>query len=119
MKKLLNGLLVLSLSILVGCVAGGPPPAVGVWDVKIESPLGTLPGVLTLNPDGTGELASDTVGAMISGIVYADNTAAFIAEISVQGATVVLNFTGSAEGDTLTGVFGSDFGNIPIAGIRQ
>jgi hypothetical protein len=29
MKKILSGLLVLSLSVLVGCVAGGPPAAVG------------------------------------------------------------------------------------------
>ncbi|PCI75388.1 MAG: hypothetical protein COB20_13060 [SAR86 cluster bacterium] len=119
MKKLLSGLLVLSLSVLVGCAAGGPPPAAGVWDSVIVSPLGDLPVVLTLNADGTGEMASDVLNAPLSGIVYADNTAAFTAEISVQGQEIVLDFTGTAEGDTLNGEFGSDFGAMAVTATRQ
>ena len=40
MKKLISGLLVLSLAILVGCAAG-TPPGVGVWDVEVVSRLST------------------------------------------------------------------------------
>ena len=119
MKKLLSGLLVLSLSVLVGCAAGGPPPAVGIWDAAIVSPLGELPVVLTLNADGSGEMASDVLNAPLSGIVYVDNTAAFTAEIAVQGQEIVLDFTGSAEGDTLNGEFGSDFGAMAVSATRQ
>ncbi|MFT4815093.1 MAG: hypothetical protein ACI80L_000394 [Pseudohongiellaceae bacterium] len=119
MKKLLSGLLVLSLSVLVGCAAGGPPPAAGVWEAEINSPLGALPVVLTMNADGSGEMASDVLNAPLSGIVYADNTAMFTAEISVQGQEIVLDFTGSAEGDVLTGEFGSDFGAMAVTATRQ
>ena len=119
MKKLLSGLLVLSLSVLVGCAAGGPPPAAGVWDASITSPLGELPVVLTMNADSSGEMASDVLNAPLSGIVYADNTAAFTAEISIQGQEIVLDFTGAAEGDTMTGEFGSDFGAMEVTATRQ
>ncbi len=119
MKKLLSGLLVLSLSILVGCAAGGPPPAVGVWDAEINSPLGALPIVITMNPDGSGDMASDVLNAPISGIVYVDNTAAFTAELSVQGQEIVLDFTGTVDGDVLTGEFGSDFGAMSVTATRQ
>lgn len=119
MKKILSGLLVLSLSVLVGCAAGGPPPASGVWNASIVSPLGELPVVLTLNADGSGEMASDVLNAPLSGIIYVDNTAAFTAEISVQGQEIVLDFTGTADGDTLNGEFGSDFGAMAVNATRQ
>ena len=51
--------------------------------------------------------------------VYADSTAMFTAEISVQGQEIVLDFTGSAEGDVLTGEFGSDFGAMGVTATRQ
>ncbi len=119
MKKLLSGLLVLSLSVLVGCAAGGPPPAVGVWGVELNSPLGALPATLTINEDGSGEMASDVLNAPISGITFEGNTMAFTAEIEVQGQEIVLEFTGAAEGDALTGEFGSDFGAMEVTGTRQ
>tara|TARA_B110000444_G_C18817726_1_gene586014 strand:- start:671 stop:1030 length:360 start_codon:yes stop_codon:yes gene_type:complete len=119
MKKILSGLLVLSLSILVGCAAGGPPPAVGVWDAQVNSPLGVLEVVITMNADGSGEMASNMVSANLSGIVYAGNTATFTAAPTVQGQSVVLNFTGVAEGDALNGKFGSDFGDIGVTATRQ
>lgn len=119
MKKILSGLLVLSLSVLVGCAAGGPPPASGVWEAEINSPLGALPVVLTMNVDGSGEMASDVLNAPLSGIVFVDNTAAFTAEISVQGQEIVLDFTGTADGDTLNGEFGSDFGAMGVTATRQ
>ena len=51
MKKLMNGWLVLSLAVLVGCAAA-IPPGVGVWGVEMNTPLGALPATLTLNEDG-------------------------------------------------------------------
>ncbi len=119
MKKLLGGLLVLSLSVLVGCAAGGPPPASGVWGIELNSPLGVLPATLTLNPDGSGEMASDVLNAPLSGITYEGSAAAFTAEIEVQGQQIVLEFTGTAEGDALVGEFGSDFGAMEVTGTRQ
>ena len=119
MKKILSGLLVLSLSVLVGCAAGGPPPAVGVWDAEVNSPIGVLSVVITMNADGSGEMASNVLNTTLSDIVYADNTVTFTAVPTVQGQEVVLNFTGAAEGDALNGKFGSDFGDIGVTATRQ
>ncbi|MBL4729024.1 MAG: hypothetical protein JKY40_06820 [Gammaproteobacteria bacterium] len=72
-----------------------------------------------MNADGTGDMASDVLNAPLSGIVYEGNTATFTAEISVQGQEIVLDFTGTAEGDSLTGEFGSDFGAMEVTATRQ
>ena len=120
MKKLISGWLVLSLLILVGCAAAGPAPGVGVWGIEMNTPLGALPATLTLNADGTGTMAADQLGeAPISGIMYEGNTIGFEAEIDAQGQTLVLDFTGTVDGDTLTGEFGSDFGAFDVTGSRQ
>jgi len=119
MKKLLSGLLVLSLSVLVGCAAGGPPPAAGVWDAEIISPLGALPVVLTLNADGSGNMTSDVLNAAFSDIVYEGNTVAFTAALAIAETELVLDVTGTVEGDVMTGEIGSDFGAMSVTATRQ
>lgn len=120
MKKLISGLLVLSLSVLVGCAAGGPPPGVGVWGVEMNTPLGALAATLTLNEDGTGMMAADGLGeAPLSGIMYEDNMVTFEAEVDAQGQTLVLEFSGTVDGDSIDGEFGSDFGAFAASGTRQ
>ena len=120
MKKLMSGLLVLSLATLVCCVAGGAPPAGGVWGVEMNAPLGDFPAVLTLNEDGTGTMAADALGeAPIDGIVYDGNMVTFTAEVDAQGQTLVLEFVGTVEGGSLEGAFDSDFGSFGFAGTLQ
>jgi hypothetical protein len=120
MKKILSGLMVLTLSILVGCAAGGPPPGVGVWGVEMNTPLGALPATLTLNEDGSGSMSAEGLGdAPISGVMYDGNSVAFEAEVDAQGQSLVLEFTGMVEGDSIEGEFGSDFGAFGVSGSRQ
>ncbi|MCG8415699.1 MAG: hypothetical protein MI746_15905 [Pseudomonadales bacterium] len=119
MKKLMSGWLVLSLAVLVGCAAS-TPAGVGVWDVEMNTPLGPLPATLTLNADGSGIMGSDQLGeAPIDGITYDGNGIAFTAEVDAQGQTLVLEFSGAVEGDSLNGEFGSDFGAFAVTGSRQ
>lgn len=119
MKKLLSGLLVVSFTFLVGCAAS-VAPAVGVWGVEMNTPLGALPATLTLNADGSGMMVADGLGeAPITGIMYDGNSAAFTAEVDAQGQTLVLEFSGSVEGDAIEGEFGSDFGAFGVSGTRQ
>ncbi|MDA0688522.1 MAG: hypothetical protein O2948_07740 [Proteobacteria bacterium] len=119
MKNFKSGLLVLGLAVLVGCAAS-TPPGVGVWDVEMNTPLGALPARLTLNADGTGIMGSDQLGeAPIGGITYDGNSIAFDAEIDAQGQTLVLEFSGQVDGDSLSGEFGSDFGAFGVTGTRS
>ena len=118
MKKLLSGWM-LTLAVLVGCAAG-TPPGVGVWSVEMNTPLGALPATMTLNADGSGVMAADGMGeAPISGVTYDGNGIAFTAEIDAQGQSLVLEFTGTVDGDSLSGEFGSDFGAFGVTGSRQ
>ena len=119
MKKLLSGWLILSLAILVGCAAAAPP-AVGVWGVEMNTPLGALPAVLTINADGSGSMSADGLGeAPLSGITFDGNAVSFEAEVDAQGQTLVLDFNGTVEGDSMDGEFGSDFGAFGVSGSRQ
>ncbi len=119
MKKLVSGFFILSLAVLVGCAAS-VPPAVGVWDVEMNTPLGALPAVLTVNADGSGMMAAQGLGeTAISGITFDGNTMNFEAEVDAQGQTLVLEFNGTIDGDSVAGAFGSDFGDFSVTGTRQ
>ena len=118
MKNFKSGWLVLTLALLAGCAAS-TPPGVGMWNVEMNTPLGALPATLTLNADGSGVMGSDQLGeAPIDGVTYDGNTIAFDAEIDAQGQTLVLEFTGTVDGDSLSGEFGSDFGAFDVTGSR-
>ena len=119
MKKILGGLMALTLAVLVGC-ASAPAPAVGVWSVELNTPLGNLPATLTVNADGTGTMASDALGETgIDGITFDGNMFMFDAEVGAQGQMLVLEFSGTVEGDSVSGEFGSDFGAFGVTGTRQ
>ena len=119
MKKLIRGWLALSLGVLVGCAAS-TPPAVGVWGVEMNTPLGALPATLTINADGSGMMEADGLGeAPISGITFDGNSLAFDADVNAQGQSLTLQFSGSVDGDSLNGEFGSDFGAFGVTGDRQ
>ena len=119
MKNLVSGLLVVSLAFLVGCAAG-TNPAVGAWNIEMNTPLGAMPAVLTINADGTGNMSADGLGeAPLSGILVDGDAVNFSAEVDAQGQTLVLEFTGTVAGDAITGEFGSDFGAFGVTGTRQ
>ena len=119
MKKLVSGWLLLSLAVLVGCAAS-VPPAVGVWNVEMNTPLGPLPATLTINEDGTGSMAADNLGeAPISGITFDGDSVTFETEVDAQGTMLVLEFSGTVDGDSLEGEFGSDFGAFDVSGSRE
>ncbi|NQV69242.1 MAG: hypothetical protein HQ498_04370 [Pseudohongiella sp.] len=121
MKKLVSGWLVLSLAILVGCAASGPAPAVGGWDVNVTIPqLGELPGTMTVNADGTGLMSLGPLGdTAVDGITFDGNAVNFVVEVDAQGNTLVLEFNGLVDGDTLTGGLECDFGEMTVVGTRQ
>lgn len=119
MRKITGGLLLVALAFLVGCAAS-TPPAVGVWEVEMNTPLGALPATLTMNEDGSGSMSAQGLGATpLSGIMYDGNAVTFDAEVDAQGQTLMLEFEGSVVGDSLAGEFGSDFGAFAVTGTRQ
>ncbi|GJM12388.1 MAG: hypothetical protein DHS20C12_07910 [Pseudohongiella sp.] len=107
------------LAILVACAAGAANPAVGSWDTVVVSPIGDQPSVWTINADGTGMMSSDQGDQAIDGIVFDGNNLSFDLDIDAGGQFLSLSFSGTVEGDSLSGVFGSDFGDFDVTGTRQ
>lgn len=120
MKKLLNGLLIATFAVLVGCASGGGNPAVGVWDVEMNTPVGATPVVLTIAADGTGSMVADGMGeTAIAGIMVDGNAVTFDADIDAGGQSITLSFSGTVTGDSIEGAFDTDFGAFTVTGTRQ
>jgi hypothetical protein len=107
-----------SFALLVACAAG-TSPGVGVWDVIIDTPVGSQAGVWTINADGTGTMGSDLGDQAIEGIALEGNTIAFDVDIDAGGQNLSLSFSGSVNEDSLDGEFSSDFGPFSVSGSRQ
>jgi hypothetical protein len=118
MKKLLGGSLMAMVLVLASCAAS-VPPAVGVWDIEMNTPLGAMPAVLTISEDGTGMMSGDLGEQSISGIMFDGDAINFTAALEAQGQSITLSFDGAVDGDALTGEFGSDFGAFGVTGTRQ
>ena len=118
-NKLMGMALALVLAVMMGC-ASSLPPAVGVWGVEMNTPLGPLDATLTLNADGTGSMSTPELGeAPIDGITYDGAAVVFEAEVDVQGQSIVLEFDGTVTGDDISGGFSSDFGEFAVTGTRS
>lgn len=120
MNRLKSGWLVVAIVLLVGCAAS-VPPAVGVWNMEMNTPLGDMEAIFTVNADGSGSVGIEALGGdtAISGITFDGNMMAFTGEFDAQGQTIVLEFTGTVDGDSLDGEFDSDFGAFAVSGTRQ
>lgn len=105
--------------ILAACAAGNSNPVAGSWDTMVTTPVGDQAGVWTILDDGTGIMSSDQGDQSIDGIVVDGNNVSFDVDIDAGGQTLSLSFSGMVEGDSLTGTFGSDFGDFDVTGTRQ
>lgn len=115
------------LLVTVGCASGGgnaapaAPPIVGVWNLVLETPMGTQEPTFTVTQvDGalSGKFTSPQGELDIGEITDSDGVITFDMDIEAAGQALTLKFSGTVEGDTLTGKFGSDFGDMPVTGTR-
>lgn len=118
MRRILGGSLIAMVLVLAGCAASAPP-AIGVWNIEMNTPLGAMPAVLTISGDGTGVMSGDLGEQNISGIMFDGNAINFTADLEAQGQSISLTFSGTVDGDSLSGEFGSDFGAFGVTGTRQ
>lgn len=120
MKRLLKGSLLLVAALLLAACASTQNPAVGIWDVNMETPVGAMAVTLDIQPDLSGTMSAGDLGsAPLNGITVDGNAVNFEATIDAQGQTVTLRFAGTIDGDNLAGNFDTDFGAIPVAGVRR
>ena len=99
-----------------------PPPAiVGAWNLLIETPVGNQEPTFTVSLDDgalTGVFSGEQGDLEIPEITDTDGQIAFSMEIHAGGQQLKLDFTGTVDGDSITGSFASDFGDMPVTGTR-
>ncbi|ALO47249.1 hypothetical protein [Pseudohongiella spirulinae] len=116
--SLVAGMLV---ALLLSACAGtsAPHPAVGNWVITIDTPIGAMNANLVINEDLSGEMRSQDLGSSpLHSVQLADERVAFAADIDAQGTAMTLAFSGTVEGDSMSGSFNTDFGAIPVTGRR-
>jgi hypothetical protein len=114
-------------------------PVVGTWATEAKSDFGTFKSTWTVaNANGTytidvkdappegGPPGGDAGGAppappksTISNVAVDGNTLTFDRELVMGDMTIKLAYKVTADGNTLTGMTHSDFGDIPITGTKQ
>ena len=118
--KSLRIISILSISALLAACAGtSTPPAVGVWDVSLNTPIGAQEAVLTIAPDGSGSFSGDQGEQAFTGAVFEGNTFSYTTTIEAQGQSLTLDVSGTVEGDSLDGEFNTPFGPFPLTGTRR
>lgn len=119
MKLLTKITSIAAILVLTACAGSSAPPAVGVWDAEMQTPIGAQSMVLTIGADGTGVMSGDQGDQPISGIVMDGNAVSFDAELEAQGQSITLSFSGNVEGDAMTGSFSTPFGDLDVNATRQ
>ena len=109
----------------LGCSAYGAPAlpaAVGSWNLTIETPLGTQEPTLVVGGDAsalTAMMTSPQGEVEGTDVTWNDDgTLGFTAEIDAGGQQLRMVFTGTVEGDAITGAFATDFGDFETTGMR-
>ncbi len=117
-KLAIATLLALALAACAGL--GQPHPIVGEWDATISTPMGAMNAGLLVNEDMTGEMRSPELGATaLDDVTVEGDQVSFSTTVDAQGMMLTLNFDGMVEGDSLSGHFNSDFGEIAMTATRR
>ncbi|HIA47098.1 MAG TPA: hypothetical protein EYN96_03805 [Candidatus Hydrogenedentes bacterium] len=111
--------------VLAGCATSGGGnvnPAVGTWDMTVDSPAGVLPMTLTINADLTGSILltePDEASFDITDTAVDGQALTFGVTLEFQGQEIAAKFNGTVDGDAITGEIETDFGNASVEGTRQ
>lgn len=96
------------------CVAAAQTDLSGTWLVSLETPQGKMELETTLKQDGeklSGQLTSP-MGAVDFTGTYEKNALSILYSVPIQGQVIDIRMTGSAEGETLSGM-------VDLGGLMQ
>ncbi len=121
--------LVCCLALLtVACGSGGAgkaaavPAIVGTWNLVLDTPMGKQEPTFTVMQEAgalMGKFTSPQGELEIPTITETeDGGYAFDMDIDAGGQSLTLKFSGTVDGDNMTGKFASDFGDMPVTGTR-
>jgi hypothetical protein len=125
--KLRNTLLLALVAALLtfacsGYGAPALPAAVGSWNMTIETPLGTQTPTIDVTGDASGlmvAMASPDGSVEATDVTFGeDGSLGFTVAIDAGGQQLTLVFSGMVDGDSLTGAFATDFGDMEATATR-
>ncbi|MGD2134016.1 MAG: hypothetical protein PVI23_14575 [Maricaulaceae bacterium] len=109
--------------------AGAPAfgsDVLGSWETTVDTPDAVYEATVTITEaDGgyaiewtdTGAAAMD-LPSEFSNVEIGDNSFSFLRSIDFQGTAFEVTYSGTVEGDTLTGTAASAMGEAPMTGSR-
>jgi hypothetical protein len=115
-------LVALFIAVVPAAKAADPAHVNGVWDLSVQTPNGNGTPVITFKQDGEtltgtykGRMGENPVTGTIKG-----NDIKFSVTVHPQGADLVIEYTGTVDGDTMKGKakFG-DYGDGDFTGKKR
>ena len=112
-------------ALFVGCASlgggGAKNPFVGTWDLTVVSGLGTFSQQLVVNDDLTGVVSTEALGyaLIIENVAVEGNTVSFDTVFEIQGEELPAEFSGTIDGDSISGQYVTDLGNGSVTGTRM
>lgn len=108
-------------------------PVAGIWNTEAKSDFGTFKSTWTVAQSGDGYTIDVKDAPMdgapggdgappkstISDVAVSGNTLTFKRELVMGDMTIDLDYDVAVDGNAMTGQTHSDFGDIPITGMRQ
>ena len=133
MKRFALAAAVLGASLaMAGPAQAADSPVAGAWAVEAETEFGTFKsdwtvaekdGAWTLDmqdqPMEGGPGGGEPPESTISDVKVDGNTLTFNRALDMGGQAMSFSYSATVEGDTLSGIANSDFGEIPISGTRK
>jgi len=100
-----------------------PPAAVGNWETKVKAADREYTAVLAIKANEKGRLSADWKSQMgehqITKVQFKGNKLTFVRKSKVQDREWESTFEGTIKGQTLTGAFKSDQGEMAVEGRRM
>ncbi len=132
-SKTVFAALIASAAVLASPAHAQSSPVLGSWDTEAVTDFGTFKATLTIaesggaysvqmvdtpqpGPDGQ---PAPAMASTISDVTVNGANFSFKRTIDFQGQPIVLNYTGTVDGNALTATANSDFGAIPVKGTRK
>jgi hypothetical protein len=120
-------------SLLATPALAADSPVVGSWSTVAETEMGNFESTMTVaeadgsytvemvdapmtGPDGS---AAPAMASTISDVQVDGSKFSFKRTIDFQGQGMVLSYSGTVDGNTLTAEANSDFGAVPVKGTRK
>jgi hypothetical protein len=117
--------LVLACSALfIGCASlgggGAKNPFVGTWNLTVDSPIGTFRQELVIDKALTGVLRTEALGSdwTVGDVTVEGNEVSFTAIFEIEDEDLPAEFTGTIDGDSITGRYDTDEGSGTVTGTR-